>query len=152
MTPISGDQANGGIAMPGRLNVFFMVLMAPLVLCTPLGGCAVDAYSSFPALLRQKPHDTARHEDIPAVAAIVREQLDSIFLANSSPHNVQVSPAHRDPRDLDWIACVKADVSSATGRMMESQIYRITIAEDKIVDRRRSDDQDNCLSESYQPI
>jgi hypothetical protein len=138
--------------MPGRLNVFFMVLMAPLVLCTPLGGCAVDAYSSFPALLRQKPHDTARHEDIPAVAAIVREQLDSIFLANSSPHNVQVSPAHRDPRDLDWIACVKADVTSATGRIMESPIYRITIAEDKIVDRRRSDDQDNCLSESYQPI
>jgi hypothetical protein len=28
VTPISGDQANGGIAMPGRLNVFFMVLMA----------------------------------------------------------------------------------------------------------------------------
>jgi len=36
-----------------------------------------------------KPHDTARHEDIPAVAAIVREQLDLILLANSSPHNVQ---------------------------------------------------------------
>ena len=136
--------------MPGRLKVFFV--MGSLALCPPLGGCAVDANSPFPALLRQKPHETARPEDLPAVAAIVREQLDSIFLANSSPHNVQVSPAHRDPRALDWVACVKADVSSATGGIMESQIYRITIAEGKIVDRRRSDDQDNCLSESYQPI
>jgi hypothetical protein len=136
--------------MPGRLKVFFV--MGSLALCPPLGGCAVDANSPFPALLRQKPHETARPEDVPAVAAIVREQLDSIFLANSSPHNVQVSPAHRDPRALDWVACVKADVSSATGGIMESQIYRITIAEGKIVDRRRSDVQDNCLSESYQPI
>jgi len=43
VTPISGDRANGGIAMPGRLNIFFMVLMEVLVLCAPLGGCAVDA-------------------------------------------------------------------------------------------------------------
>ena len=39
--------------MSGRLNIFFMVLMELLALCTPLVGCAVDAYSSFPALLRQ---------------------------------------------------------------------------------------------------
>jgi hypothetical protein len=66
------------------------------------------------------PREDARPEHPPEVAAIVREQLGSFFLANSAPHNVKVSPAHRDPRAQDWIACVKADVTNATGKALGS--------------------------------
>jgi hypothetical protein len=136
--------------MSGRLTI--VLLMQPLALCASLGGCTADAYSSFPAFMRAKAHEAAPPEHPPEVAAIVREQLGSIFLANSAPHNVEVSPAHRNPRAQDWIACVKADVTSATGKPLGSQIYRITIVEDRIVDRARSNDEDNCRSESYEPV
>ena len=106
-----------------RFTIVLTLLMQPLALCASLGGCTTDAYSSFPAFMRAKANEAAPPEHPPEVAAIVREQLGSIFLANSAPHNVKVSPAHRDPRAQDWIACVKADVTSATGKPLGSQIY-----------------------------
>jgi hypothetical protein len=116
-----------------------------------LGGCAADPYSALPAFMRAKAPQTPPPEEQPAVAAIVREQLSSLFLESSLPHHIQVSAAHRDPRALDWIACVKAEVNSGTGRPMGSQIYRITIAGGKIIDRRLSDN-DNCSTEHFEPI
>lgn len=83
---------------------------------------------------------------------IVRQQLDSIFVATSAPRNVQVSQARQDPQALDWIACVKADVKSATGTDIGIQTYRITITQNRVIDRHRSDSQDNCSAEQYQPI
>jgi len=51
------------------------------------------------------------------------------------------------------MACVKANVTGATGKPMGTQTYRIMIADGKIIDRRRSDDDsDNCSSENYQPL
>lgn len=129
-----------------------MRIFAIALLCAVLGGCAADAYSFVPAFMRAKAPEGAAPEQPPLVAAVVRQQLDSIFLASSSPHNVQVSAAHRDPRALNWVACVRAEVNSATGRPMGSQVYRITIAQGDIVDRRLSDDKDNCSSEHYEPI
>jgi hypothetical protein len=117
-----------------------------------LAGCTADAYSSFPSSMRANAPPVSAPEQTPPVGAIVRDQLASVFLSSALPHNVQVSPAHRDPRGLDWIACVKADLTSANGREMPTHEYRITIAEGKIVDRRFSNDDDNCASERYEPI
>ena len=137
----------GTILAPGRL---MRILFA--VLCAALGGCTgADSHSWVPAFMRDVPTEAAREEQ-PEVATIVRAQLDSVFVANSFAHNVQVSSAHRDPRALDWIACVRAEVNSATGKPIGVQTYRIVIADGKIVDRRRSEDDDNCGSENYQPI
>ena len=94
-----------------------------------------------PAFMRDREPELAIPEKPPVVAEIVRTQLDAVFVTSSSPRNIQVSPAHRDPRALDWIACVKAEVT-----------YRIVIADGKIIDRRRSDKDDNCGSENYQSI
>jgi hypothetical protein len=103
--------------------------------------------------MRDKAPDPAPIDQPPAVAQIVRSQLEFIFQANALPHNVQISEAHHDPRALDWMACVKANVTGATGKPMGAQTYRIVIADGKIIDRRRSDnDSDNCSSESYQPL
>jgi hypothetical protein len=118
-----------------------------------LGSCAVDAYSPlpFPSFMRQKAHEAPPPDEPPAVATIVREQLDSIFVPGSLPHNTQVSPPHRNPRASNWLACVKADVSFANGRV-ENRVYLITIDKDQIVDRRLSSDQDHCPSEHFEPI
>jgi hypothetical protein len=121
------------------------------IVCAALAGCTgADSQAFVPAFMRDKapPIDQS-----PDVAEIVRSQLGFIFQANALPHNVQVSEAHHDPRALDWVACVKADVSGATGKPMGAQTFRITISHGKIIDRRRSDNEsDNCSSENYQPL
>jgi hypothetical protein len=101
--------------------------------------------------MRQKAREAPPPDEPPAVATIVREQLDSIFVPGSPPQNTQVSPPHRNPDALDWLACVKADVSSANGKV-ENRIYLITIDKGTIVDRPPSGDQDNCRSENFEPI
>jgi hypothetical protein len=63
-----------------------------------LAGCTADAYSSFPSSMRANAPPVSAPEQTPPVGAIVRDQLASIFLSSALPHNVQVSPAHRDPR------------------------------------------------------
>ena len=101
--------------------------------------------------MRQKAPEAPPPDEPPAVATIVREQLDSIFVPGSLPRNPQVSSPHRNPRALDWLACVKADVSFANSKV-ENRIYLITIDKDKIVDRRLSGDDVNCSSEHFEPI
>jgi hypothetical protein len=128
-----------------------MRVLAITGLSAVLGSCAVDAYSSFPSFMRQKAREAPPPDPPPDVATIVREQLDSIFVPSSLPHNTQVSPPHRNPRALDWLACVKADVSFANSKV-ENRIYLITIDKDKIVDRRLSGDDVNCSSEHFEPI
>jgi hypothetical protein len=51
-----------------------------------------------------------------------------------------------------WTACVRAEVDSATGKPLGSQTYRITIGDGAITDRRRVVAEDNCDSETYEPI
>ena len=123
------------------------------ILCAALAGCTgADSHAYLPAFMRDREPEPAVSEKPPAVAQIVRAQLDTIFVTSSSPRNVRVSPAHRDLRTPDWIACVKAEVKSATGKPIGVQTYRIVIAHDEIVDRRQSDKDDTCGSEDYQPI
>jgi hypothetical protein len=130
-----------------------MRVLAIAGLSAMLGSCAVDAYSPLPvpSFMRQQAREAPPPDEPPAVAVIVREQLDSIFAPGSLPHNTQVSPPHRNPRALNWIACLKVDVRLANGRI-DNRTYLITIEEGKIVDRRMSDDEDNCPSEHFEPI
>jgi hypothetical protein len=115
------------------------------VLSAALAGCTGgDSHSLLPAFMRDTEPEPQPLEKPPEVAAIVREQLNSVFATSSSPNNVEVSPPHHDPRALDWIACVRANVISANGRAIGLQTYRIVIEHVKIIDRRRSDEIDNC--------
>ena len=142
-------QTAAGYARVGRP----MRIQRIAVLCAALAGCTgADSHAFVPAFMRDREPELTMPEKPPVVAEIVRAQLDAVFVTSSSPRNIEVSPAHRDPRALDWIACVKAEVNSATGKVIGVQTYRIVIADGKIVDRRRSDSDDNCGSENYQPI
>lgn len=117
-----------------------------------LAGCGfADSHAVVPDFMRTKVSE-APLEPVPDVKQLVREHLDSVFTAASAPHDVQVSPARHDLRGTGWTACVKAELTSATGKPLGVQIYRININEGLIFDRQRVEAEDTCLSESFEPI
>jgi hypothetical protein len=125
--------------------------MAALAL--PLGACGLaDSRSSLPEFLRVKEADPAPPEAPPDVGALVSKEIDTIFLPSSYPHDVRVSQPHHDLRGNAWIACVRAELTSATGTPLGSQTYRVMITNGDISDRRRVDQDDNCASEHYAPV
>ena len=118
-----------------------------------LAGCGVaDSRSPVPEFMRAKPSEPPPLEPPPDVRQMVREKLDSVFVTTSYPRQVQVSPAHRDLHGPDWTACVRAELNSANGKPLGAQTYRITISGGVIIDRRRAEAEDNCTSETYEPI
>jgi hypothetical protein len=50
------------------------------------------------------------------------------------------------------VACVRAELNSATGKPRGPQTYPITIDDGAILDRRRTDQNDTRLAEHFEPI
>lgn len=118
-----------------------------------LAGCGfADSRSPVPEFMRAKALDAPPPEPPPDVRLLVRERLDSVFVAASNPRQVRVSPPLHEVNGSGWTACVRAELTSATGRPLGTQTYRITISGGAIIDRLRVEADDNCASESYQPI
>jgi hypothetical protein len=118
-----------------------------------LAGCGIaDSRSPVPEFMRGKAPEPPPPEPPPDVKRLVREKLDSVFTASSNPRGVRVSAPQREPRGLGWTACVRADLTSATGKPLGLQTYRITISGGAMIDRRRVEAEDNCVSETYEPI
>jgi hypothetical protein len=47
---------------------------------------------------------------------------------------------------------VQAELNSVIGKPLGTQTYRVTITGDRIVERRRAEEEDTCATESYEPI
>jgi hypothetical protein len=134
----------------GRI-VFLGVLMAGAALL--LAGCGLaDSRSPVPEFMRNKAVDPPPPEPPPDVKELVRQNLDSVFTAASNPRLVRISPPRRELRGAGWIACVRADLISVIGKPLGTETYRITISSGMIIDRRRAEPEDNCGSESYEPV
>jgi hypothetical protein len=117
-----------------------------------LAGCGIaDSRSPVPEFMRGKASDPSP-EPPPDVKQLVREKLDSVFVAASTPQHVRVSPPRRDLHGLGWTACVSADLTSAMGKPLGAQTYRVIISGGVIIDRRHVEPEDNCDTESYEPI
>src|ERR1700761_7585811 len=120
-----------------------------------LSGCGLaDSRSPLPLpeFMRAKAADPPPLEQAPDVRLMVRDKLDQVFVAQSSPQKVQVSEPRHELRGLGWSACVKAELTSATGKPLGEEIYRISINGGVIIDRRRAEPEDTCAVERYQPI
>jgi hypothetical protein len=118
-----------------------------------LAGCGfADSRSPVPEFMRAKASDPPPPEAPPDVRRLVRENLDSVFVATSNPRQVRFSPPRRDLHGSGWTACVRAELTSAMGKPLGAQTYRVTISSGAIIDRRRVEPEDNCASESYEPI
>jgi hypothetical protein len=126
-------------------------MMASLALT--LTACAIaDSRSPVPEFMRAGEPDPPPPAPAPDVALLVRRHRDVIFVPTSFPRNVQVSAPHHDVRGTAWIACVRAELTSATGTPLGQQTYRLTIDHGAIVDRRWVGDEDNCVSARYAPV
>jgi len=131
----------------------FLHIALPLGVALALAGCGfADVRSPVPEFMRNKEADPPPPEPPPDVRRLVHDNLDAVFVANSYPRDIQVSPAHHEVRGTGWTACVRAEVNSATGAPIGVQTYRISISGGLIIDRRRVDPDDNCETESYEPI
>ena len=118
-----------------------------------LAGCGfADVRSPLPEFLRAKAPEPPPLEPAPDVKRLLSEKLDSVFLAASNPRAVQFSPPRPELRGTGWTACVKADLTSVTGKPLGTQTYRITIADGVVFDRRHVEADDACASESYEPV
>jgi hypothetical protein len=117
-----------------------------------LAACAADSHSALPEFMRAQANEPRPPDPAPDVKRVVRDKLDSVFVSTSYPRNVRVSLPHQEVRGLGWTACVRAELTSATGKALGIQTYRITISDGEITDRVRASDEDNCGSEKYEPI
>jgi hypothetical protein len=125
----------------------------PFATALALAGCGfADVRSPLPEFMRAKEAAPAPVEPAPDVKRLVRDHLDAVFLANSYPRGVRVSQPVHEVRGTGWTACVRAEVNSANGKPIGVQTYRISISGGEIMDRRRVDPDDNCETESYEPI
>ena len=129
------------------LHVASMVAVALV-----LAGCGfADSHAVLPDFMRAKVSEPPL-EPPPDVKQLVRQHLDAVFTVASAPRDVQVSPARPDLRGPGWTACVKAELTSATGKPLGVQTYRINIHDGLIFDRQRVEADDTCLSETFEPI
>ena len=118
-----------------------------------LAGCGfADTRTPLPEFMRAKAPEPAPLEPPPNVKRILKERLDSVFVAASQPSNVRVSEPRPNLRGPGWTACVKAEVVSVTGKPLGTQTYRIEISDGVIADRRQIEPEDTCNSESSEPI
>ena len=118
-----------------------------------LAGCGfADVRSPVPEFMRAKAPEPPPLEAPPDVKRLLSEKLDSVFMAASHPTAVRVSPPRPELRGVGWTACVKAELTSVTGKPLGTQTYRISIANGVISDRRRVEAEDTCTSESYEPV
>ena len=91
-------------------------------------------------------------ETPPDLKRLMHENMEAVFTAASQPSRVRVSTPRREPSGMNWTACVRADLNSVMGKPLGTQTYRLSISGNVIVDRRRVEDDDNCSSETYEPI
>src|SRR5450432_952372 len=118
-----------------------------------LAGCGLaDSRSPVPEFMRAKASDPPPPELPPDVRQLVHDKLDTVFINTSYPRQVQVSAPHRDLRGAGWTACVRAELTSVTGKPLGTETYRVTVSGGVIIDRRRAVAEDDCASESYEPI
>ena len=116
-----------------------------------LGACAVDSHMSYvsylPDSLKQASPAVAV-EAPPDVLAILRGNINDVFLSTSAPTNIQytlpVLAKH------GWETCVKANVTGATGKPLGERTYLVNIDHNQIGDRQ--DASDRCASETYRPL
>jgi hypothetical protein len=118
-----------------------------------LAGCGLaDSRSPVPEFMRNKAADPPPPEPAPDLKQMLRANPESVFTAASHPQHLRVSPPRRELRGLGWTACVKAELISVIGKPLGTETYRITISGGIMIDRRRAGAEDNCASETYEPV
>ena len=84
----------------------------------------------------------------PDVQAILRGNINAVFVSTSAPTNIQYTlPV---PSKHGWETCVKANVMGATRKPLGERTYLVNIDHNQIGDRR--DASRRCAKETYRPL
>ncbi len=132
----------------GRLARIAATAAALAAAALALAGCDSNARLS-PDFLKLAAPPVAEAEPAPDARRIVRDNLATMFLAQSAPKNVAVSRLER--RGGYWTSCVRATVSGMTNRVAV-QTYAITFERGKIIRRERIEPSHWCATETFEPI
>jgi hypothetical protein len=131
----------------------FVSGIAMAVAAAALAGCgAADPHAKLPDFMLAPAPEPRQPDPQPDVKQLVRDKLDAVFTAASHPRHVRVSPPRRDPKGRGWTVCVKAELTSVTGKSLGTQTYLATISGGVILDRRRVEAEDGCGAEVYEGI
>lgn len=118
-----------------------------------LAGCGLaDSHSALPKFLRQAEQQTGEQEAPPDVRHLVRANMASLFVASANPRDIAVSPARHVPQGPGWRACIKANVNGMSNQSIGIQTFVIAIENGRIWNRHRAGAEDNCDSETYEPL
>ena len=117
-----------------------------------LAACSADSHAPVPKFMRTNEAAPRQLDPEPDVKRLVRDKLDQVFTAASHPRRVRVSAPRRELNGAGWTVCVRAELTSVTGRSLGTQTYLATISGGVILDRRRVEADDNCVSETYDEI
>src|SRR6516162_4057556 len=116
-----------------------------------LGACAVDTQMRYVSYLPDSLKQTSPAVAVevpPDVLAILRGNINDVFVTTSAPTNIQYTVPV--PAKQGWETCVKASVTGATGKPLGERTYLVNIDHDQIGDRRNA--ADRCAKETYRPL
>jgi hypothetical protein len=117
-------------------------------------GAVLSACSYVMGPPDPRPPDPAP-EALPAVHKIIANSPDMIFDATANAKNIMISSGIRrfnTARISEYGACVRAAMSNRAGKDMGMVTYVVTVADNRISDRRRALPADECDQEKYEPL
>jgi len=100
-----------------------------------------------------RPPDPAP-EPLPAVKQILANSTDVLFAPTSNPKNVAISDLRRFDTAVgsEFGVCMRANVTGQSGKDLGTVVYVVTVARNRVSDRRRALPADGCDKEKYQPL
>ena len=93
-------------------------------------------------------------EPLPDVKQILANSTDVLFDATANPKNVVISELRRfdTAAGSEFGVCMRATVTGRSGKDIGPVIYVVTVARNRVSDRRKALPADGCDKEKYEPL
>jgi hypothetical protein len=100
-----------------------------------------------------RPPDPAP-QPLPAVKQIIANSTDVLFAPSANPRNVAISDLRRfdSAAGSEFGVCMRATVTGQNGKDIGTAVYVVTVARNRVSDRRRAVPADGCDKENYEPL
>jgi hypothetical protein len=116
-------------------------------------GALLSGCSSIMGAPDPRPPDPAP-QPLPAVTRILANSTDVLFAPTANPKNVAISDLRRFDTAVgfEFGVCMRATVTGQAGTDIGTVVYVVTVARNRVSDRRRALPADGCDKEKYQPL
>jgi hypothetical protein len=100
-----------------------------------------------------RPLDPAP-QPLPAVKQIIANSTDILFAPTANPTNVAISDLRRfdTAAGSEFGVCMRANVTGQGGKDIGTVVYVVTVARNRVSDRRKALPADGCDKEKYEPL